>query len=133
MSRSVNRVMILGNVGKEPEVKTIASGSKVANFSVATSESYKDKNSGEKKEVTEWINVVAWKGLAEVCEKYVKKGNKIYIEGKFTTRTWEDENGARHYRSEVQAENIILLGSGQAKPEEVDEAPEAEGDDDLPF
>ena len=90
---SVNKAIIIGNLGKDPEVKHLDNGAVVCNFSIATSETYKDKNTGEKKTTTEWHNIVLWRGLAEVAEKYLKKGAKVYIEGKLKTRKWQDKDG----------------------------------------
>lgn len=105
----VNKVILLGRLGKDPEVKHLQSGQTVANFSIATSESYKDKN-GEKKETTEWHNIVLWRGLAEVAEKYLHKGDLVYIEGKLTTRSWE-KDGVTRYVTEVLGSNLVMLGS----------------------
>ena len=89
----VNKVILVGNLGKDPEVRHLENGAAVANFSVATTESYKDRNTGERRDQTEWHNVVLWRGLAEVAEKYLKKGSQVYIEGKIRTRSWEDKEG----------------------------------------
>jgi single-strand DNA-binding protein len=105
----VNKVILVGHLGRDPEVRTIDSGVKVARFSVATTESYKDKN-GERKDVTEWHNVVCWRNLAEIAEKYLTKGKLVYIEGKLQTRSWED-NGAKRYATEVIASDFRMLGS----------------------
>ena len=88
MSGSVNKVILVGNLGKDPEIRHLENGATVANFSIATSENYKDRKTGEKVSQTEWHNIVAWRGLAEIAEKYLKKGQKVYIEGKLKTRTW---------------------------------------------
>ena len=111
----VNKVILVGNLGKDPEVRHLESGIPVASFSVATSESYNDKNSGERKTVTEWHNVVLWRGLAEVAEKYLHKGDQVYIEGKLRTRQWE-KDGVTRYSTEVVGENMTMLG-GRPKPE----------------
>lgn len=105
----VNKVMLVGRLGKDPEVRHLESGAAVANFSIATSETYKDRNTGERKEVTEWHNVVLWRGLAEVAEKYVKKGDLIYVEGKLRTRSWE-KDGVTRYTTEVVGDNMTMLG-----------------------
>jgi len=98
---SVNKVILIGNIGNDPEIKTMQSGDKIANFSVATSESWKDKVSGERKERTEWHRVVVFnQGLMNVCENYLKKGSKVYIEGQMETRSWEKE-GQKVYTTEV--------------------------------
>ena len=105
----VNKVILVGNLGKDPEVRHLESGVPVASFSLATSESYKDRNTGERKTVTEWHNVVLWRGLAEVAEKFLKKGDQVYIEGKLRTRQWESDNGTR-YTTEVIGDNMTMLG-----------------------
>ena len=106
----VNKVILVGNLGKDPEVRHLESGVPVASFSLATSESYNDRNSGERKTVTEWHNVVLWRGLAEVAEKYLHKGDQVYIEGKLRTRQWEKE-GVTRYTTEIVGENMTMLGS----------------------
>ena len=106
----VNKVIIVGNLGKDPEVRHLENGAAVANFPVATSETYKDRNTGEKREQTEWHNVVLWRGLAEVAEKYLHKGDQVYIEGKLRTRSWE-KDGITRYTTEVVGDNMTMLGS----------------------
>ena len=105
----VNKVILVGRLGKDPEVRHLESGAAVANFPIATSETYKDRNTGERKEVTEWHNIVLWRGLAEVAEKYVKKGDQIYVEGKLRTRSWE-KDGVTRYTTEVVGDNMTMLG-----------------------
>lgn len=117
MAGSLNKVTLIGNVGAEPEVRNLNSGNAVANLSLATSESWKDKNSGEKKEVTQWHRIVVWNdGLISVIEKYVSKGSKIYIEGQLQTRKWQDQEGNDRYSTEVVLTGfdakLILLGDG---------------------
>jgi single-strand DNA-binding protein len=110
----VNKVILVGRLGKEPEVRNLDNGATVANFTLATSESYKDKTTGEKKEITEWHNIVLWRGLAEVAQKYLHKGDMVYIEGKLRTRSWEKE-GVTRYTTEIIADNMNMLspkGSG---------------------
>jgi single-strand DNA-binding protein len=110
----VNKVILVGRLGKDPEVRNLENGATVANFTIATSESYKDRTSGEKKEITEWHNIVLWRGLAEIAQKYLHKGDMIYIEGKLRTRSWEKE-GVTRYTTEVVADNMTMLstrGSG---------------------
>jgi len=104
----LNKVMLIGNLGKDPEVRHLESGSTVASFSVATNENYRDK-AGEWQTVTEWHNVVAWRNLAERAERDLKKGNRVYIEGKITTRKWQDQNGNDRYTTEVVAQMLRLL------------------------
>lgn len=108
MAGSVNKVTLLGNVGKDPEIRTTQSGGKIASLTIATSESWKDRNSGERKEQTEWHRVTVMSApLAEVVEKYVKKGSKLYIEGKIQTRKWTDQSGQDRYTTE-----IVISGFG---------------------
>jgi single-strand DNA-binding protein len=104
----VNKVILIGRLGKEPEVRNLDNGAVVANFSIATSESYKDRTTGEKKEVTEWHNIVLWRGLAEIAQKYLRKGDMVYIEGKLRTRSWE-KDGVTRYTTEVVADNMTML------------------------
>jgi len=115
MSSSVNKVILIGNLGKDPEVRHLESGVGVANFSIATSENYKDRKTGERVTQTEWHNVVLWRGLADVAEKYLKKGDKIYIEGKLRTRTWQDQQGNNRYTTEIVADNLTMLGKSSDK------------------
>ena len=119
----VNKVILVGNLGKDPEVRHLESGVPVASFSIATSESYNDKTSGERKTVTEWHNIVLWRGLAEVAEKYLHKGDQVYIEGKLRTRQWE-KDGVTRYSTEIVGENMTMLG-GRPKPEGAPTAPAA--------
>jgi single-strand DNA-binding protein len=107
---SLNKATLIGNLGKDPEVRAIASGVKVANFSIATTESYNDKNTGQKVEKTEWHNIVMWRGLAEVAEKYLRKGSQVYVEGRLQTRSWDDQNGQKRYTTEIVADNMVMLG-----------------------
>jgi single-strand DNA-binding protein len=106
---SVNKVILVGNVGKDPEVRYLEGGAAVANFSLATSESFKNRN-GERETRTEWHNIVLWRGLAEIAEKYVRKGSQIYLEGRIRTRSWDDQNGAKHYTTEIYGDSMQLLG-----------------------
>ena len=137
---SINKVILVGNVGKDPEVRYIENGTAVARFSLATNESYTNK-SGEKVTNTEWHNVVLWRSLAEICEKYVKKGAQLYIEGKITTRAWSDKEGNKRYTTEIIGNQMQLLGSRSASDgsatiseEEVHEVNAiSEPADDLPF
>lgn len=106
----VNKVILVGRLGKDPEVRNLENGVSVANFTMATSESYKDRTTGEKKESTEWHNIVLWRGLAEISQKYLHKGDLVYIEGKLRTRSWEKE-GVTRYTTEIVADNMTMLGS----------------------
>lgn len=115
MAGSVNKVILVGNVGKDPEVKTLASGGMVANLSLATSESWRDKATGDRKEKTEWHRLVVWsEGLVGVIEQYVRKGSKLYIEGQLQTRKWTDQSGAERYSTEVVLNGfgakLVMLG-----------------------
>jgi single-strand DNA-binding protein len=111
MAKSVNKVILLGTLGKDPELKYTPQGTAVAKFSMATNESYKDKQSGEWKERTEWHNVVCWQRTAEVAAEYLKKGSKAYIEGRITTRSWDDkETGQKKYMTEIVVNDLILIG-----------------------
>jgi single-strand DNA-binding protein len=106
----VNKVILVGRLGKDPEVRNIEKVATVANFTMATSENYKDKTTGEKKEVTEWHNIVVWRALAEIAQKYLHKGDMVYIEGKLRTRSWEKE-GVTRYTTEVVADNMTMLST----------------------
>ena len=110
MAGSINKVILIGNLGKDPEVKYLEGGVALAKFPLATSETYKDRSTGEKKSTTEWHNVILWRGLAEVAEKYIRKGSLVYIEGKLRTRSWEDQDGNKKYTTEVVADNMTMLG-----------------------
>jgi single-strand DNA-binding protein len=139
----VNKVILVGNLGADPEVKTLDSGTKVATIRLATTERYKDKD-GNRKEVTEWHNVVLWRGLADITEKYLKKGGQVYIEGRIKTRKWTDQSGADRYSTDIVANEMTLLGgapgtntpSSESSPSRGNEAsqpPIGDIDDDLPF
>jgi len=129
----VNKVILVGTVGKDPEVRN-TQNNKVATFSLATNESYKDKN-GEKKTVTEWHNVVIWGKLVEIVEKYVKKGNHLYLEGKLSSRSWEDQNGTKRYITEVIVHSMTMLPSVRKSGEDrqVSSQETFSNNDDLPF
>jgi single-strand DNA-binding protein len=139
----VNKVILIGNVGADPEAGTIGGGDMVANIRLATTERYKNKN-GEKVEQTEWHNIVLWRGLAEIVDKYVKKGMRLYIEGKIHTRSWEDKSGNKRYTTEIYADNMQMLssqpsGNTPAKDDSTTEKSYRENNhnsepaDDLPF
>ena len=106
----VNKVILIGNLGKDPEIFTTESGIKRAKFSIATTESYKGKD-GNKVEETEWHNIILWRGLAEVAEKYVRKGSKVYLEGKIKTRSYDDKDGSKRYITEIYGDNMMMLDS----------------------
>lgn len=114
MSRTLNKVMLIGNVGRDPELKYTPSGIPVASFRLATSETWKDRN-GNLQEHTDWHTIVAWRGLAEVCHKLVKKGARVYIEGKLQTRTFDDKNNVRKHIVEILADNMLLLDNKKTK------------------
>ncbi len=109
MARGLNKVMIIGHVGREPEMRYTPSGRPVTSFSVATSRSWTSAE-GERREETEWFNVVAWGNLAEICKTHLSKSQQVYVEGRLQTRGWEDENGNKHFRTELVANEMILLG-----------------------
>ena len=106
---ALNKVLLIGNVGKDPEIRNLESGVSVATITLATSERYKDR-SGESKEITEWHTIVAWRQLADLARNYIKKGTQIYVEGRIRSRSWEDQNGVKHYVTEILADSIQLLG-----------------------
>ena len=115
MAGSLNRVQLIGNLGRDPEVRSFQNGGKVCNFSVACSESWKDRSTGERREKTEWVNVAVFsEGLVRVCEQYLRKGSKVYVEGKLQTRKWQDQNGNDRYTTEVVIQGfggqILMLG-----------------------
>lgn len=117
MSKSVNRVILVGNVGQNPDSKFTPGGTAVTKFSLATNERYKDR-SGEWADRTEWHNIVAWNKLAEIINKYVQKGSKIYVEGRLQTSSWDDkQSGEKKYRTEIIASDIVLLGGKDVSPE----------------
>ena len=109
MSRGLNKVMIIGNLGRNPEMRYTPSGRPVTSFSVATSRSWVNAE-GERREETEWFNVVAWGNLAEICKQHLTKGQQVYVEGRLQTRGWEDRNRKKHYRTELVANEMIILG-----------------------
>lgn len=115
---SVNKAILLGNVGKEPDIRDV-NGVKVAQFTLATSEKgFTRKDGTQVPDKTEWHNIVCWRGLAEIVEKYVQKGAKLYIEGKITTRSWDDQQGQKRYITEVVADNLEMLGGSPQRPSE---------------
>jgi single-strand DNA-binding protein len=110
MTRGLNKVMIIGNLGRDPEMRYTPSGKPVTSFSLACSRSWISSD-GERREETEWFNVVAWGNLAEICNQHLSKGQQVYVEGRLQTRSWEDNNGQRHFRTEVVANEMIILGN----------------------
>ena len=143
MARSgINKVILVGNLGKDPDMRYTAGGDAVANLSIATSESWNDNQTGEKKEKTEWHRVVFFRRIAEVCGEYLKKGSSIYIEGSLRTRDWEDDQGNKRYTTEIIGREMQMLG-GRRSEENMDQSPQMnssspqpeEGliDDEIPF
>ena len=137
----VNKVIVIGNLGKDPEIRYTQGGDAVANFSVATSETWKDK-SGTKQEQTEWHNIVAWRKLAEICGEYLKKGSKVFVMGKLQTRKWQDKDGNDRYTTEIVASEMQMLDSRPAHDQQAkesrprEEAPQGGGidpNDEIPF
>ncbi len=154
MARGVNKVILIGNLGQDPEVKYMPSGDAVCNITVATSESWKDKSTGERKENTEWHRVVFFRRLAEIAGEYLKKGSKVYIEGRLQTRKWQDQSGTDRYTTEIVANEMQMLdsrgdggsGGGDFNKAPAQQQPAASGaaassggggfddfDDDIPF
>ena len=150
---SVNKVILIGNLGADPELRYTNTGTAVANFRIATNDQWTDKN-GEKQERTEWHNIVAWSKLGEICGKYLKKGRPVYVEGRLQTRSWEDQSGSKRYTTEIVAQVMQMLGrpgemagetevgggawEGRQQPAPRDEVPDVPvsapaSDDDLPF
>lgn len=155
MSRGVNRVTLIGHLGDAPELRYTPSGTAVANLRIATSEQWTDKQTGERKEATEWHTVVMWNKLAEIAAEYLGKGAQVYVEGKLRTEKWQDKHGNDRYTTKIQADQLVMLGGGgggrgdgQQKQANADEyrrakeggrvaAPASQGaadfDDDIPF
>jgi len=126
---SVNKVILIGRLGKDPDVRYTQSGTAVANFSIATSEEWKDKNTGQKQSKTEWHRIVAWRKLAELCSEYLQKGSEVYIEGSLQTKEWETNDGQKRRTTEVLAHNIqFIIGSRDQQNRQ-----ETVAEDDLPF
>ena len=144
MARGVNKVILIGNLGKDPETKYMPSGDCVCNFSLATTDSWKDRNSGETVEKTEWHNIVMFRRLAEIAGEYLRKGSQVYIEGKLKTRKWQDRDGNDRWTTEIEAREMQMLGgrggsAGMAAPASQQSAPPemaptgGEYEDDIPF
>lgn len=138
----LNKVQIIGNLGADPDIKRLQDNTTVARFSVATSESYKDKQSGEIKTSVEWHNIVVWRNLAEIVEKYLKKGSQVYIEGKLKTNKWTDKDGITRYTTEIIASTMQMLGgatnnstatTNNNNTNPANQSPQEDEDDDLPF
>ena len=144
MARGINKVIIVGNLGADPDSRAMPSGNAVTNISVATSESWKDRDTGEKKEKTEWHRVVFFNRLAEIAAQYLKKGSQVYVEGKLQTRKWEDKEGNERWTTEIVANQLQMLGDRMSNDMSNDNAsssqsssdndnPDIEFDDDIPF
>ena len=130
MGRGLNKVMLIGNLGRDPEMRYTPSGKPVTSFSLAASRNWISAD-GERHDETEWFNVVAWGNLAEICNQHLSKGQKVYVEGRLQTRSWEDENGQKHFRTEVVANEMIILAG---RPEQLESLNSAEiGASDIPF
>ena len=135
MSRGLNKVMIIGHLGREPEMRYTPSGRPVTSFNVATTRSWNSPD-GERREETEWFNVVAWGNLAEICKQYLNKGQQVYVEGRLQTRRWEDQEGKKHFTTEVVANEMIMLGERPARNTGENAAPSHEPpieEDEFPF
>jgi len=133
-TKGVNKVIIVGNLGKDPDVRYTPSGDAIASFAVATGESWKDKQTGEQKELTEWHRVVAYGGLAKIIGDYLRKGSKVYIEGSLRTRQWE-KDGQKHYTTEIRCNEMQMLDGKGSKPasEPAEDVSEPPLDEDIPF
>ena len=121
--RGVNRVILIGALGKDPETKTFANGGSLTQFSIATSESWTDKNSGERKEQTEWHNIVLQNRLGEIAQQYLKKGSKVYIEGSLNTRKWTDQNGQERYTTQIKGNQLQMLDSANGNNQQQAQQP----------
>ena len=131
MSRGLNKVMIIGNLGRDPEMRYTPSGKPVTTFSVATSRTW-NTSEGEKREETEWFNIVAWSSLAEICKQYLTKGQQVYIEGRLETRRWDDQEGNKHTSVEIVANEMIILSERRDTGESSSESESIE-DEEFPF
>lgn len=141
----INKVIIVGFLGNDPEIRTMPNGDAVANISVATSESWTDKTTGERREITEWHRIVFYRRQAEICGEYLKKGSQVYVEGRLRTRKWQDQNGQDRYTTEIQGDVLQMLGGrnqntqqaahnpSNGKPTPANEPPMDGFDDDIPF
>lgn len=137
----INKVIIVGHLGNDPEMRSMPNGEAVANISVATSEAWTDKNTGERREVTEWHRIVFYRKLAEICGQYLKKGAQVYIEGRLRTRKWQDQNGQDRYTTEIQGDVMQMLGTrpqsadgaNNSQPMSQQDASANAFDDSIPF
>ena len=140
---SINKVILVGNLGRDPEVRYTTDNNAITNISIATTDRYKDKNTGEQKEITEWHRVVFFNRLAEIAGEYLKKGSQVYIEGRLRTRKWTDQSGVEKYTTEIIADQMQMLGGGGAKPRTSEpskpkpapkpKATDGDLEDDIPF
>jgi single-strand DNA-binding protein len=131
MARGLNKVMIIGNLGRDPEMRYTPSGRPVTTFSVASTRSWVASD-GERHEETEWFNIVCWGSLAEICNQYLQKGRQVYIEGRLQSRRWEDSEGRKHFTTEVVAQEMIMLGDRREEEETYSARAETEGEFDGP-
>lgn len=144
--RGINKVILVGNLGRDPELRHTKNGTAVANLSIATSETWSDKDDGTKQERTEWHRIVLWDKLAEIAEKYLSKGRQVYLEGRLQTRVWKDNNGDKRYTTEIRGDQLVMLGGKDDAPRPTQQASAPEGqapspsqepfqanDDDVPF
>jgi single-strand DNA-binding protein len=132
MARGLNKVIIIGNLGRDPEMRYTPSGRPVTSFSVATTRTWVSAE-GERREETEWFNVVAWGTLAEICKAHLTKSHQVYVEGRLQTRGWEDEQGKKHFRTELVANEMILLGDRRGHNGDIDFISDDEGSSDYAF
>ena len=130
MSRGLNKVMVIGKVGRDPEMRYMPNGKPVTSFSVSTSRSWTNSE-GERREETEWFNVVAWGNLAEICKQHLRRGQQVYVEGRLQTRSWEDREGKKRFRTELVANEMILLGDRRVASEAIETADGRAGE--FPF
>jgi single-strand DNA-binding protein len=135
---SVNKVILIGHLGADPEISTTQGGTSLAKFRIATTETWKDRGTGERQERTEWHSIVAWDKLAQICGEYLHKGKMVYVEGTLQTRSWDDQNGQKRYKTEIKANNVLMLsprveGAGRELAQPVAPAGVPDEDDDVPF
>ena len=136
---SVNKVILIGHLGADPEISTTQGGTALAKFRIATTDTWKDRTTGERQERTEWHSIVAWDKLAQICGEYLHKGKMVYVEGSLQTRSWDDASGQKRYKTEIKANNILMLSprvEGAARgefPQAVAPAGTPDEDDDVPF
>jgi single-strand DNA-binding protein len=136
---SVNKVILIGHLGADPEISTTQGGTALAKFRIATTDTWKDRTTGERQERTEWHSIVAWDKLAQICGEYLHKGKMVYVEGSLQTRSWDDASGQKRYKTEIKANNVLMLSprvDGAARgefPQAVAPAGTPDDDDDVPF